>query len=79
MPARERPGNAFGQCVPLVADRLGEGSRAGATSRSGEAIARKDLRRSNELGNEIGDRLEPCCARRFSPSLARPGAIAEIG
>ena len=78
VPAGERASDALRLCVPLVAERLGERSRAGPPTRGREAVAWNEIRRSDQVGNEVGDRLEPGRAGGFSPALARPGAIAEV-
>ena len=57
--AGERPRDALGWRDALVEERLGERAGAGAPAGRGEPVARQQLRRREQLGDEIGDRLEP--------------------
>ena len=68
---REGAGDALGLRVALVAQRLGERAGAGAAAGGSEPVARDDLGREHEIGDEVADRLE---AGR--PSLSRPRACA---
>ena len=56
--ARERPGDAVRVREALVLQRLREADDAGATAGGGEPVARNELGRGDQLGDEIGDRLE---------------------
>ncbi len=78
VPAGERPRDALRYRIPLVADRLGERSGAGAATCRREAVAWEELSRGDELGDEVRDRVEPCRSRSSRAVRGCPGAIAEV-
>ena len=65
----ERTSDAFRLRVALVDERLGERADAGARLGSGEPIARDDLERADQIGDEIGERRE---ARRRRARSRQP-------
>ena len=65
----ERSRDALGLSVALVAQRLGERAGAGTASGRGEPVAWDDLGRRDELGDEIGDGVEPAAGRPGSTGV----------
>ena len=73
----ERAGDAFRLRVTLVDERLGERADARTRLRSGQSIARDDLERADQIGDEIGERREACADVPVRGSLFRLGMLTE--